>query len=190
MPVTKMPTPPKLGKNILAVRKNQKLSLDELAKKSGVSKAMLSQVEQEKTNPTLATLWKIAHGLNVPLEELLGRHEAAGKKFEHCKASEIPILFNNTKECKFNILSTMDMQNLEIYMVELKKGGALISEKHFAGTEELLYMTKGVIEVTAGTNKSVVKEGEVIRFHADVNHSIKNISNTDVSFFMVERLET
>jgi len=189
MSVVKMPTPPKLGKNILAIRKDKKWSLDALAKKSGVSKAMLSQVEQEKTNPTLATLWKIAHGLNVPLEELLGRNEAAGKKFEVCRVNDIPILFNDTKDCKFNILSTVDMQNVEIYMVELKKGGNLVSQKHYAGTEEILYVTKGSIEVTAGSNKSQLKEGEVIRFHADVNHSIKNNSTGDASFFMVERLE-
>jgi len=190
MSIGKMPTPPKLGKNILAIRKDKNWSLDDLAKKSGVSKAMLSQVEQEKTNPTLATLWKIAHGLNVPLEELLGRNETTGKKFEVCRVNDIPILFNETKDCKFNILSTVDMQNVEIYMVELKKGGSLVSQKHYTGTEETLYVTKGKLEVTAGTNKSEVKEGEVIRFHADVNHAIKNTSAGNASFFMVERLET
>ncbi|MFH1073521.1 MAG: XRE family transcriptional regulator [Candidatus Firestonebacteria bacterium] len=189
MSISKMPTPPKLGKNILTIRKDRKWSLDTLAKKSGVSKAMLSQVEQEKTNPTLATLWKIAHGLNVPLEELLGRNETAGKKFEVCKVNDIPILYNDTKDCKFNILSTIDMQNVEIYMVELKKGGALISQKHYAGTEEILYVVKGTLEVTAGANKSQLKEGDVIRFQADVNHAIKNTSSGEASFFMVERLE-
>ncbi|MBM4082873.1 MAG: helix-turn-helix transcriptional regulator, partial [Planctomycetes bacterium] len=59
------PKPPALGKNVLRFRKRKNLSLDELAQRSGVSKAMLSQVEQEKVNPTVAVVWKIAHGLGV-----------------------------------------------------------------------------------------------------------------------------
>lgn len=158
--------------------------------KSGVSKAMLSQVEQENTNPTLATLWKIAHGLNVPLEELLGREGDAGKKFEVTKKDSLPVLFNDSKDCRFNIISTLDMKNLEIYELEMKKGGILNSTKHYAGTEEILYVAKGSIEVKAGDKSAILKEGDVIRYNADVDHSIKNLSNGEVKLFMVERFES
>jgi len=189
MSVSKVPSPPKLGKNILKIRKEKKMSLDVLAKKSGVSKAMLSQVEQENTNPTLATLWKIAHGLNVPLEELLGREKEGGKKFEVTRSENLPVIFNDTKECKFNIISTLDMKDLEIYVLELKKGGTLNSTKHYPGTEEILYIFSGSVEVKAGEKTSLLKEGDVIRYNADVNHSIKNISNKDAIIFMVEKFK-
>src|SRR5216117_324575 len=53
-------------------RKIQQLSLDDLAQRSGVSRAALSQIEGARTNPTLAVLWKIAVGLGMPFQQLLG----------------------------------------------------------------------------------------------------------------------
>jgi len=46
------------------------LSLQDLALRSGVSRAMLSQIETLKTNPTIAILWKVAEGLGIPFAEL------------------------------------------------------------------------------------------------------------------------
>jgi transcriptional regulator with XRE-family HTH domain len=53
-------------------RKARGMSLDDLARSSGVSRAALSQVETCKSNPTVGLLWKIAVGLGVPFSELIG----------------------------------------------------------------------------------------------------------------------
>jgi transcriptional regulator with XRE-family HTH domain len=63
--------PPKVGKNIMNQRRSRGMSLDELAKRSGVSKSMLSQIEQEKTNPTVITVWKIARSLDLSVQEIM-----------------------------------------------------------------------------------------------------------------------
>ena len=63
--------PPQVGRNILRERKKKNMSLDELAKKSGVSKSMLSQIEQEKTNPTVITVFKISRALGINMQQLL-----------------------------------------------------------------------------------------------------------------------
>ena len=55
-----MQTPPMIGKNIQRIRSARKLTLNVLSERSGVSKAMLSQIESDKVNPTVATVWKIA----------------------------------------------------------------------------------------------------------------------------------
>ena len=52
---------PDVGANIRRIRREQGLTLETLSEKSGVSKSMLSQIEGDKVNPTLATVWKIAH---------------------------------------------------------------------------------------------------------------------------------
>ena len=57
-----------IGKNIMHYRKKKGISLDELARRSGVSKSMLSQIEQEKTNPTVITVWKISRALDTTIE--------------------------------------------------------------------------------------------------------------------------
>ena len=74
--------PPSPGKNIRKLRNQQALSLDELSKKSGVSKAMLSQVEAEKVNPTIATVWKIAYGLGVEFNVLVRGDVEPVRKFK------------------------------------------------------------------------------------------------------------
>ena len=67
--------PPSIGKNILYYRKKKNMTIDEWSKKSGVFKSMLSQVEQEKTNPTVVTVWKIARSLDVSINQLLQTEE-------------------------------------------------------------------------------------------------------------------
>ena len=62
----------RLADNIRTLRKARGYSLDDMARRSGVSRASLSQVETAKTNPTIAILWKIAAGLEVPFSTLLG----------------------------------------------------------------------------------------------------------------------
>ena len=66
-----IPDLPAVGVNVHKERRRQQLSLDALAAGSGVSKAMLSQIESGKVNPTVATMWKIAHALGVDFELLL-----------------------------------------------------------------------------------------------------------------------
>lgn len=57
--------------NLKLIRHTKGFSLDKLASRCGVSRAMLSQIEQGKSVPTISVLWKIANGLNVPFSELL-----------------------------------------------------------------------------------------------------------------------
>ena len=58
-------TPPPLGDTLRALRKTRGWSLDQTAAATGVSKAMLGQIERGESSPTVATLWKLAGGLHV-----------------------------------------------------------------------------------------------------------------------------
>src|SRR5512142_3364674 len=62
----------RVADNLRERRRVSRLSLDELAKLSGVSRAALSQIETCKTNPSLSVLWKVAVGLKIPFAELIG----------------------------------------------------------------------------------------------------------------------
>lgn len=74
----------KIGSRLKAIRKTRNLSLDEMARMTGVSKPMLGQIERGRSIPTITTLWKIATGLKVPLsaflEEAPGKFEIGRKK--------------------------------------------------------------------------------------------------------------
>src|SRR5271157_6493056 len=62
----------RVAENLRQRRKGRGLSLDDLARSSGVSRAALSQIETCKSNPTVGVLWKVAVGLAVPFAELIG----------------------------------------------------------------------------------------------------------------------
>ena len=60
-----------VGQLLRQIRNEQKLSLEELAQKTGVSKLTLGKIERGETNPTLAVIWKITKGLSIPLSRLM-----------------------------------------------------------------------------------------------------------------------
>ena len=64
-----------VAKNIRRLREENKLSMDELSRLSGVSKSMLAQIERGDGNPTISTLWKISNGMKVPFDALTVRPE-------------------------------------------------------------------------------------------------------------------
>ena len=112
---------PEIGKNIASIRKLRNLSLEELSKRSGVSTGMLSQIEKDKVNPTVAVVWKIAYGLDVPFNELLARenHEPL---FNVTHKNEAVILERDEGRVVFHILSPLSMaEKLELYTLLLKK---------------------------------------------------------------------
>ncbi len=60
-----------LGQAVLKLRKGYGLSLADLSQHSGVAKSIISQIERNETNPTLATIWRLAHALDVSIESML-----------------------------------------------------------------------------------------------------------------------
>src|SRR6476659_6616138 len=60
-----------IARTLKALRQERGWSLDKTAEETGVSKAMLGQIEREESSPTIATLWKIASGFNVSFSSFI-----------------------------------------------------------------------------------------------------------------------
>ena len=80
-----------IGDIIKEIRKDKQMTLKILSEKSGVSKAMLSQIESAKVNPTISTVWKIATGLDVEINELTRVVSAKSRNFTLTKKDDIII---------------------------------------------------------------------------------------------------
>lgn len=167
---------PSIGKNVHELRKKVNLSLDALANLSGVSKAMLSQIEQSKVNPTIATLWKIARGLGVDFNALLGNSEQE-KLFFVQKADSAIVIKNTDRTYELKILAPPQMvDELEQYWVTFDPNGAMVSDPHFTGTEEIVTVLEGRVEVKTGDKTASLNKGDSIRYHADMAHSIREVA--------------
>lgn len=174
--------PPVIGKNIQSLRKLQSLTLDVLSEKSGVSKAMLSQIESDKVNPTIATVWKIAQGLGIEINELLKGESVMQRKFTLTRRNNIMRLDSDSEGVHIRVLSPAAMvEDLEMYLVTIQPGCSLGSRAHFTNTEEYLTIFKGRVRVTAGDNAGELDAGDFISYHCDVPHSIENISKSETA---------
>lgn len=184
-----MTQPPPFGKNIRRLRKEGGLSLEALAERSRVSKAMLSQVEQGKVNPTVGVLWKIAEGLHVQLQDLLIMTRPH-IHFEVKEKSNSPILMSDDGKCELQILSPPKMiDSVELYLIYLEPGGRLESLPHFPHTEEILTALKGEIEVMAGEQTRSIEPYTSIHYSADVPHAIRNYSSIKAVAYLAVRYQ-
>lgn len=179
---------PLVGRNIKIIRKQQNLTLGVLSEKSGVSKTMLSQIEAEKVNPTVAMIWKIAQGLGVDITELLKGSGEPPRKFNITKKDTITILNTETDSVQLHVLSPLSLvEDLEMYLLTFKSGGRLVSKPHFPRTEEFITVLGGSIEVTAGEHTALLTKGDFLSYHCDVNHEIRNVGAGDAEIHMVVR---
>ena len=180
-----IPHPPKIGKNVQRLRKRVGYNLDNLSRRCGVSKGMLSQIEGDRTNPTLATIWKIAHGLGVRLEELF---DTPGTTlFEPVHADQITIVQSENGHGTFRIISPLSVREVETYFMEVRVDGEVISPPHTEGTIEILYVNQGTCEVISGNNKTLISDGDSIAYQADVNHGFRNTGLEPLQGFLTVR---
>lgn len=179
---------PLVGKNIQSIRKKQGLTLGVLAEKSGVSKAMLSQIEADKVNPTVAMVWKIAQGLGVEIQDLLSGGTEMTRKFNVTRKDSITTLDTENDEVHLQVLSPIStVEDIEMYLLTFRQGGELSSSAHFPRTEEYLTVIKGIVEVQAGEHQAMLKEGDFINYHCDIDHIIKNTGKGEAVVHMVVR---
>lgn len=171
---------PQIGPFILQFRKQQAMTLDTLAKLSGVSRSMLSQIERGQTNPTLATVWALANALKVELSELIGARPSEPQPLiEVASAAFTPEIRTDDATCTLRILSPADRAgSLEWYDIRVEPGGALVSSAHTHGTREHLTIIEGMLSITIGNEQASVPTGATARYAADVPHEIRNPSST------------
>jgi len=176
---------PALGKTIQRLRKAYNMSLGELSEQSGVAKSIISQIERNETNPTLSTVFRLSRALDTSIDEVL-KADSGTAFLQHQAKSAIPILESQDGLCRLAITGPLNLIDLtQWYDFQAKPGGVLESDPHPPGTVEHLYMIKGEIEATVGDEVKVAKQGEAIRYRADVPHKIRNVGEGDAQANMI-----
>lgn len=180
--------PPEIGSNIQRIRKEEGLTLDGLAERSGVSKAMLSQIESDKVNPTVLTIWKIARGLEVELDAILKGSWEPSRKFAVTRSNDVAILDTADNGPHIQVYSPLALaEDLEIYQLEFEPGTSLVSGPHAARAEEYLTVFEGRVRVEAGSRSADLAAGDFINYHCDVDHVIENTGDGIARVHMVVR---
>jgi transcriptional regulator with XRE-family HTH domain len=177
--------PGSLGTRLRGLRTERDLTLEQLSAMAGVSKAMLSQIEQDKVNPTVAVMLKIATALDLGISDLVDTPHRSNI-IRIIPASDDSYTFLATDDCTIRTLSPLNMEkNIEFYRLTLEHGAELTSEPHFPGTEEFVYVHKGRVRVTIGEQQADLTRGDSVHYRGDVGHRIINVGRGRAEAYMI-----
>lgn len=180
-------TAPEIGHVIQRHRKNRRMTLEQVAEISSVSRSMLSQIERGETNPTYAVLWRLTRALGMSIGDLasLAIDPQQGRT-ELVTSSGIPEFRSPEGRWRMRILSPpRTAGETEWYELEIEAKSAIESEPHRAGAWEHLTAVDGALTVVSGSQQFKVEAGDTVRYPADVVHAIRNQSNAVVRAFLV-----
>lgn len=153
-------------------RRARGLSLDAVAKLSGVSRSMVSQIERGESSPTVATLWNLTQALQVDFAGLL--ESRTPSPIEVIRAATAPIIAGHGEGVKIKILSPPEtVSTHEVYELTFSANGKLISDAHSPGCREHLTVIEGALDVTSGEDRESLGTGDTARYPADRPHRIE-----------------
>jgi transcriptional regulator with XRE-family HTH domain len=163
----------RVAASLRRLRREKGLTLEELAQRSGVSRAMLSQIESTKVNPTIAVVWKISAGLGVPFADLLGPAEAA--PVEVLRVAEARYLWSQDKTFRSRPLVTnVPGHKVELYEIWLAPRAGHPAEPHPRGSREFLSVLEGKLRLEVGGEPFALVAGDGVVFLADQPHHYQN----------------
>lgn len=175
-----------LGARVKHLRAQRNWSLEALAGASGVSRSMLSQIEREQANPTLAVTLRIARAFGMGLGELL-ETPGASSSVQVIRADDKAYHYRSDKDVRIRTLSPLNLEkDVEFYEILLQPGGALRSAPHFEGTREYLTVQKGSVRVESGGDAEELHPGDSASYRADVPHAIVNLGKGEAAIFLVD----
>lgn len=162
-----------VANNLRALREDRRLSLEQAARLTGVSKSMLGQIERNEVTPTITVLWKIANGFKTSFTSLLDTRTQSASVI---KSAEItPLSEDGGRFVNYPVFPFTEGCPFEIYRIIIKPSGMMDSEAHLPGTEEFITVFSGCLAVKADGSEYRLSEGDSIRFKSDVPHSYANI---------------
>ena len=179
----------KLGQTIQRLRTADKMSLGDLSESSGVAKSMISQIEKNEANPSLATLSRLSQALGTSVQAMVSNDSGGSALVQKAAIQDTPLLKSEDGLCELRIIGSIDtVQWVQWYDFRAQTGGILESSPHPEGSVENLTILNGEVEVEVEGERWTAKTGETLRYKADRPHSIKNIGGTPVHATMVNIL--
>lgn len=173
-----------LARNLRRLRTERGLTLDELAKRAGISRSMLIQIEQKRVNPTLATLVRLAQALDIGLAELV--ELGSRRRVRVVPRDEVAELWTSPGGGSGRLLVGSDqLDHIEFWDWRLEPGDVHEAEAHAAGTVEILHVLDGDLALEVDGEPHAAAAGESVIFSADAGHSYGNSGTSPLHVLMI-----
>ncbi len=173
-----------VARNVADIRKHRGLTLEQLAVRASVSKGMIIQIEQGKTNASVATLARLANALGVTVARLVEVEDRPHVRI--VERSEGVKLWNTDLGSLATLLMGVDGRELvELWEWRIEPGEFFDGGPHIDGARELLFVQKGELSLKVDMDWHKVKSGQIVQFSGDRPHRYANETKRPVSFIMV-----
>jgi len=177
-----------LGSRLKTARSNKGWSLDKTSQHTGVSKAMLGQIERGESSPTVVRLWNIANGFELPLSYFL-TDLAQTLPANTSLNTALNKLENSEDDIHITTLFPYDvLTKIEVFQITLDPQRSHVSAPHNAGVVEHIIAVDGAMEYFLALTPDGVeqtwhtlKQGESVKFNADQQHGYRNMTGKPVT---------
>ncbi len=146
---------------------------------------MLSEIEREQANPTLAVTLRIAQAFGMSLDDLIDSPGATAA-VTVIRKNDRAFHYRSDGNCRIRTLSPLHLEkDVEFYEVALGRGGALVSAAHYVGTREFITVVKGQLAVEVSGDRDLLHAGDSATYRADAPHALSNAGRGEALVFLV-----
>jgi transcriptional regulator with XRE-family HTH domain len=181
------PAPP-LATIAAALRRERErvgISIAELARRAGLAKSTLSQLEAGTGNPSIETLWSLGVALDVPFSRLV---EPPAVQVRVIRAGEGPRLQADAADFVATLLAAGSPNTRrDIYLMELEPGKSREAEAHLPGSVEHVVVAAGRILAGPAGEPVELGPGDYITFPGDVPHHYRALEDSWAVLIMEHR---
>ena len=177
-----------LGANIRRLRGDLGLSLEALSERSGVSRAMLSDIERGVKSPTIRVVSQIAAGLGCSVSRLLGEEAGQAREaMQVLRRGDRQVLVDPKSGVERHLLSPRFLRRgLELVWYSLPPGQSTGTfPAHRPGSEEHITVVWGTLRCRIGESEATLQAGDSLSFRADLEHAFENVSGEVCGYFLV-----
>lgn len=170
----------RIGRVVRKLRSEARLTVQEVADRSGISQPFLTQIENGRSAPSLVTLHRIAHSIGTSAQSLLAEDGATNVSLVRSKhGPSYPVSEGST--ARFLINGRRTLGATELTAAPASSQGAHLEH---AG-EELVYVVEGQIEFMVGDRTEILKRGDALWYPATDPHSWCVVGRTPAKFLMI-----
>ncbi|HWM03883.1 MAG TPA: helix-turn-helix domain-containing protein [Actinophytocola sp.] len=175
-----------IAQSLRRERERVGLSLTELAKRAGIAKSTLSQLESASGNPSVETLWALSVALDVPFSRMV---EPVKPRVQVIRAGEGPAVFSERANYVATLLASCPPNaRRDIYLITAEPGAAKESEPHMPGVVEHVVVCSGLARIGLTEEPVDVRPGDYIAYPGDVEHVFEALDPGTVAVMVSEHV--
>jgi transcriptional regulator with XRE-family HTH domain len=183
-------TPPGLAELIAAAIRRERdragLSLTELARRAGIAKSTLSQLESGAGNPSVETLWAIGTALGVPFSRLV---DPPRQQTRVIRAGEGLVIYAERANYAAALLASCPPgARRDIYRISAQPGEPRVSEPHIPGTTEHLMLSSGRALAGPVAEPAELAPGDYVSYPGDAPHLFRALAPDTTAVMVMEHI--